>query len=217
MSKNRCAHPYPSVGRVGGWLLSIALLWSGSGAALPRDTAPDPNTAPDPGSELGIPFLRTFSHRDYDSHPQNWTIVQDPRGVLFVGNTDGVLEFDGDTWRRVQVSNRSIVRSLAVDAEGTVYVGAVGELGRLSPDAKGQLVFESLVAELPAEHREFTDIWRTLATTEAIYFWTPSKLLRWQEDGLSGLRGREPTDPDDPSGSAADQPGGPGSPPTRRG
>src|SRR5688500_13206904 len=71
--------------------------------------------------EAGIPFLRNFSPKEYGAQSQNWDIVQDPRGVIYVGNNDGVLEFDGLRWRLIPTTNRTVVRSLAVDAAGRVY------------------------------------------------------------------------------------------------
>ena len=176
--RNSCVLRRPVGGGIARWLLILSLL---AGSA----TASSPSTEPSPAEdERGTPFLRVFGQRDYDSHPQNWALVQDSRGVLFVGNSDGILEFDGSTWRRTRVENGSIARSLARSADGTLYVGAVGDLGRLRPDARGSLVYESLVEQLPTEHRAFSDVWRTLATPDAVFFWTPGKLFRWRDEGF---------------------------------
>ncbi|MCP4662016.1 MAG: hypothetical protein GY856_41970 [bacterium] len=131
--------------------------------------------------EVGTPFITTYSHREYGAHPQNWAIAQDSRGVMYFGNSNGVLEFDGTAWRLIPVANGSIVRSLAVDREGILYVGAVGELGYLRPGEPGELVYESLVDELPAQDREFADVWRTFASDEGVFFWTLAKLMRWHQ------------------------------------
>ncbi|MEM7584516.1 MAG: two-component regulator propeller domain-containing protein [Acidobacteriota bacterium] len=134
------------------------------------------------GSELGAPFINTYSHRDYGAHPQNWAATQDSRGVLYFGNPEGVLEFDGSQWRVFPVSNQSIVRSLAVDSQDTLYVGAVGELGLFHADSRGQLAYVSLVDKLPTEHQAFADVWRTHVTDQGIFFFAQDRVYRWHRE-----------------------------------
>ncbi len=130
-------------------------------------------------AEAGRPFVRKYLPREYGAPEQNWAIVQDNRGVIYVGNNAGVLEYDGASWRLIRMPNKTVVRSLAEDAQGRIYVGAVGEFGYLAPDAAGQLQFVSLLDQVPAEHREFADVWRTLASPEGIYFQSAQSLFRW--------------------------------------
>jgi hypothetical protein len=33
----------------------------------------------------GLPFIRNFSPKEYNEHPQNWSIVKDKRGVMYFG------------------------------------------------------------------------------------------------------------------------------------
>lgn len=101
---------------------------------------------------------------------QNWSFVRDGRGMLYVGNNDGVLEYDGREWRLIRTANRSVVRGLAVDERGTVYVGGVGEFGYLKPGATGTLEYASLIDRLPPENRRFNEIWETWATAAGVVF-----------------------------------------------
>lgn len=78
--------------------------------------------------ESGLPFLKNYTSREYQANGQNWAIVQDKNGFMYFGNTDGyVLQYDGVSWRKIPVSNGSIVRSLAIDSTGVIYVGAQNE------------------------------------------------------------------------------------------
>src|ERR1700682_6184491 len=76
--------------------------------------------------EVGLPYLRNYSPREYRAQAQNWSVTQDLHGVIYIGNNDGVLVYDGVRWRTVRVANDSAVRSLDVDSNGVVYVGARG-------------------------------------------------------------------------------------------
>lgn len=135
-----------------------------------------------PPTEAGLPLLRSFSPADYGAGEQNWAIAQGPDGVLYVGNQRGVLRFDGQRWRLTPVANGSVVRSLAIDADGRIYVGARGELGYLAPDERGELRYVSLIDRLPGEARDFTDVWNTLATKDGVVFSSPQQLMRWRNE-----------------------------------
>jgi len=130
--------------------------------------------------ESGAPLLRNFRPSDYGAEGQNWAIAQGADGTLYAGNNRGVLHFDGQRWHLTPVTNQSGVRSLAVDAGGRVYVGAVGEVGYLAPKPDGQLHYVSLLAQLPAKARGFSDVWNTLITTDGVVFSSPQRLLLWR-------------------------------------
>ena len=129
--------------------------------------------------EVGRPFhARRYSAEEYALHNQNWAVAQDRRGVIYVGNTYGILEYDGQEWRTIQVTNQ-LARSLALGADGRVYVGGVRELGYLAADALGEMVYVSLLGELPEGRRAFADVWTTLVTSEGVFFQTFEQVMRW--------------------------------------
>ncbi len=85
-----------------------------------------------------------FTPDQYNAHPQNRQIIQDDRGIIYVGNQDGVLEFDGTFWRKVRLPDNGAAISFAKDKNGRIYVGGAGEMGYLAPDTTGVLHFISL-------------------------------------------------------------------------
>ena len=95
----------------------------------------------------GFKYFKNYSPKGEDPQPQNWSIVQDKRGIVYVGNHGGVLEFDGVSWRSIKVPNWSVL-SMAIDDTGTVYVGGKDEMGFLAPDSEGSLQYVSLLDHL---------------------------------------------------------------------
>ncbi len=124
-------------------------------------------------------YYEHFKPHNYQHYPQNWAIVQDKRGVIYVANKDGVLEYDGARWQLIETTKKTVVRSLAVDNDGKVYVGTNGDFGYLAPDSVGTLVFVSLLEAVPPEERDFSDVWGTHATSEGLYFQAKKRLFRW--------------------------------------
>jgi signal transduction histidine kinase/AmiR/NasT family two-component response regulator len=122
-----------------------------------------------------IKYLCNYTRKDYKNQSQNWFILQDRHGIIYVANNDGLMEYDGVTWRYIPVSNVT-VRSLAVDDNGIIYVGGINEIGFLAPNSKGTLKYVSLIDRLEEKYRNFSYVWRTHSKKDGIYFWT-SKFL----------------------------------------
>ncbi len=130
-------------------------------------------------TELGKPLLTAWLPKDYGASTQNWAIAQDDRGLMYFGNNNGILEYDGVSWRLIQFPNKSICRSLAKDASGRIYTGGVGDFGFLAPDSVGQMRFVSLLPQVPEDARDFADVPGTHILKGDVYFTTNTFLFRW--------------------------------------
>jgi len=68
-------------------------------SAQPIDTAEELYPA---GAEVGLPVVQNFNTKDIGLYPETWAILQDRRGLLYVGISGGtILEYDGVTWRKI--------------------------------------------------------------------------------------------------------------------
>ncbi len=133
---------------------------------------------------IGIPGIVNYSRKDYNASTQNWAIVQDKRGILFFGNNDGLLEFDGVNWRSMQMPNNSVVRSLAIDDNGKIYVGAFNEFGYLQVTNNGELDYISLIEKVPDELRNFGDIWKIHHVSNGIIFQSFTEIFLYQNNKI---------------------------------
>ena len=138
--------------------------------------------------EVGRPFIRHYRPFEVNAAYQNWAIVQDGRGLLYIGTGTGIAEFDGTSWREIRLPVPSVVRSLEMDAEGRIYVGAAGDLGYLEPDAHGAMQFVSLRDRIPDDARQFADVWRVFATQDGVVFQTERAIFRWDGSGMTVIR-----------------------------
>lgn len=139
--------------------------------------------------DTGAKYMKNYYSREYIWHPQNWSILQDKRGCIYVGNQGALLEFDGVSWRRIVITNWT-VRSLAMDdPSGTIYIGGRNELGFLALDAdgKGTLEYKSLRGQVEKDLPDFGEVWRTHALKENIYFRTENYLFRFQSGKLKTI------------------------------
>ncbi|WP_276499300.1 ligand-binding sensor domain-containing protein [Pontibacter litorisediminis] len=133
----------------------------------------------------GIPYIRNYVQKEYNGSAQNWAVVQDHRGVMYFGNNNGVLEYDGNSWRVIMLPNRTNARSLAISKDGTIYVGAQNDFGFLRPNAQGRMEFVSLKSKVPAADQSFDDVWKTYVTEDGtVYFCTVKAIYQLQSDQI---------------------------------
>lgn len=129
--------------------------------------------------ESGLPYIKNYSPGDYKGSPQNWVSIEGNDGFMYVGNTYGILQYDGTTWNMIKLENKSIVRSLAKATGKKIYVGGVHELGYLEPNELGEMQFHSLLANIKANNREFDDVWQTIVIGTNVFFLCEKYLFRW--------------------------------------
>lgn len=128
---------------------------------------------------LAIPPVTRYTP-NVDAYPRNHAIAQDSKGNIYVGNTDGLLIFNGETWQHLPLPNGKLVRSLAAGAGQRVYVGGYDDFGYIEPDASGQITFHSLSTDYQQIRATgFADIWDLLITTDAVYFRAVNDLFRY--------------------------------------
>jgi signal transduction histidine kinase/CheY-like chemotaxis protein len=157
----------------------LAVTLSGLAALAPAFSYAESQAGGAPNIGAGIPVVENYSNKDYNASGQVWTMAQDKQGVMYFGVSAGmVLQFDGVSWRKALLPS-SVVRSLAVDDDGRLWVGANANLGYMAPDATGTLQFVSILDQIPQADRAFTDVWQTIATPQGIFFRSFERLFRW--------------------------------------
>ena len=124
-------------------------------------------------NQYGVPIISNYRHSVTGGSEQNWSITQDARGVIYVGNNDkGILEYDGVQWRIIPVPGDPIIRSLVTGKDGVVYVGAESEFGYLAPDHTGKMCYFSLSDMVDKEEHPVSEVWRTYYFNGKVYFCT---------------------------------------------
>ncbi len=138
----------------------------------------------------GSPLITNYEPEAYKAHSQNWAAVQDGRGVMFIGNSAGVLEFDGQRWTLTPLPGKGNVRSLARAQDGTIYYGSENDFGYLAVDSKGKTLAVSLKDRIPEADRSFNEVWQILSTSDGVVFLTWTKVFRLVQGQIHTLQAR---------------------------
>ncbi|MFC2081140.1 SpoIIE family protein phosphatase [Bacteroidota bacterium] len=135
-------------------------------------------------SESGQYPVYNFTPGQYKALPQNWCAVQDNRGIMYFGNNQGVLEYDGVNWNPIPPTDGSPVHSIAVDNSGRIFFGSENEFGYLVPDSIGGFEYFILSDRLKEEYQNFNEIWETHVTEKGIIFQAYHNIFIWKDDSL---------------------------------
>jgi serine phosphatase RsbU (regulator of sigma subunit) len=130
-------------------------------------------------------FIRNYPPSEYRASQQNWAIAEDTRGIMYFGNNDGLLEYDGISWRFFKLPG---VRSLVVDKNGRIYTGLENDFGYLEPTRNGSYVYHSLKERLDESDRDLTTVFRVFIIDDLIIFQTNDKLFLYQKDSFKIIR-----------------------------
>jgi len=126
---------------------------------------------------IGTPAIQRYAP-DLEVYPRNFAVTQGPSGVIYVGNSEGVLSFDGTRWRLHDVNEQELVRSLAHDGRDRLYVGGYDGFGYfetpLGPDSE----YVDLTNSFGIEDPDFADIWQLEVTPEEVFFLALNDLFR---------------------------------------
>ena len=52
--------------------------------------------------QIGTPQILNYNNDQYKAGMQNWDIAQDKNGILYFGNNEGLLRFDGRFWNLIK-------------------------------------------------------------------------------------------------------------------
>ena len=120
---------------------------------------------------IGVPYVQNYTKAIYQSGNQNWSVTRDEHGIMYFGNSGGLLTFDGRYWQSYAMPNGLIVRSVASDGKGKIYAGGFGEFGYWQNNQQGQLQYHSLVSLIPRQYQPMNEeIWKIYIDDKQIIF-----------------------------------------------
>lgn len=121
-------------------------------------------------SIANLPEVIHFDRSDYMGDSEFWSSCRGVDGVLYFGNNDGVVIYDGERWITVGLPNSSSVRSLLAAENGTIYAGGYNDFGKIQRDSVGDYFYQSMIGELALQGKELENIEQINQLGENIIF-----------------------------------------------
>lgn len=136
---------------------------------------------------IGVPYIENYPKSVYASGNQNWSIAKDNKGVMYFGNAEGLLTFDGRYWQKYQMPNRQIVRSVATDQNGKIYTGGFGEFGYWAY-LNNKLSYKSLTSLLPKGVKVSDEIWKIYVDRDRVIFQSFSRIFIYKNEKIEIIK-----------------------------
>ena len=113
--------------------------------------------------------------------PQNWNIIQDQQGIIYVSNTRGILSYDGHSWRLVNNTENLNRAAISMTPAGIIFAASHEDIGYFHPDSTGNMSFVSLKDYLPDPIKEEPNIYWMRILGNQLYFISKNHVLFWDE------------------------------------
>jgi len=135
-----------------------------------------------------IPRLINFTPQQYMAHNQNWSMVQHESGAMFFGNSGGLLLYDGARWKSFPTPGGQIIRSVAKDTAGRIFMGGYATLGYWQNTANEGLKYYSLIDKVEVDRIKNEEIWHFLPTDRGLFFQSFSMIYRFYEGKIEAIK-----------------------------
>lgn len=96
----------------------------------------------------GVPFFTNYPSSVYRAHNQNFDVLCDSCGNVYIANFEGILHYDYSRWNILYMPGFSRVTHLYRSTQGTIWAGGYNVFGRINYDKRGCPVFKVIASDL---------------------------------------------------------------------
>jgi AraC family chitin signaling transcriptional activator len=121
------------------------------------------------GFSQEYPPIIKFTNATYNAGNQNWMIAQDAHHFIYFANNEGLLEYNGSTWRLYKSPNESILRSVKVIGK-RIYTGCYMDFGYWTRNTNGNLTYTSLTTKIKSKILDDEQFWNIISYDQWVVF-----------------------------------------------
>lgn len=121
-------------------------------------------------AQTGVPYIFNFKKSEYRAAGQNWAVGSDEHGRVYIGNSRGLLQYNGTYWQLLPLPKGEYVRSIHMTDNGRIYIGSFEEFGFFSRDRFGKLTYTSLSDSVKNYTFHNDQIWNISSINDTVYF-----------------------------------------------
>ncbi len=135
--------------------------------------------------ESGRTFIRNFPPEEFKAATQNWNVIQDKRGILYFSNIEGLLEYDGVSWRMHKLPG---IHEILLGSDGKIYAALENDFGVFVVDSTGNLVYHSLKDKIPGGKRDISTVWQLHSQGDKTIFRTHNEIFILENDRIKVIK-----------------------------
>ena len=123
-----------------------------------------------------LPPIIKYPALIYEGGNQNWMISQDKNQHLYFANNEGLLEFNGSSWKLYPSPNETIIRSVKVIGD-RIYTGCYMEFGFWKRQYDGRLKYSSLTKNLKRKILNDEIFWNIISYDQWVVFQSLNRIF----------------------------------------
>ena len=136
------------------------------------------------GKDIGSPYIQRIILNNYGFNNNNYSVIQDNNGVLYISNTNGILQYNGSSWNLIKVKG---IPQITISNDGVIYVGGYNQFGFIeSGHSKHQFI--SLTDSSDINLDSLGQIKQIVSFDKFIFFCTDTKLFKWNGKKVKLIR-----------------------------
>ena len=125
-------------------------------------------------------FVISFDKSLFGSGAQTWQIDPYNTTWTYFANSNGLLQFDGSTWKMFHLKNRTNVRSvLSSTTQQRIYTGGINEFGYFKPTSSGEMTYHCMSDSIAEEDRQFGNVWGVHEIDNILYFQADGCIVKY--------------------------------------
>ncbi len=92
----------------------------------------------------GLPFISNILATQYGGHNQNFDVITDDKGCVYVANFEGLLYYNNASWSMLHTPGVTRIISLYRDSKGVIWTGGYNYIGYLDVKENGALKLQRI-------------------------------------------------------------------------
>ncbi|TRZ44471.1 helix-turn-helix and ligand-binding sensor domain-containing protein [Robertkochia solimangrovi] len=138
-------------------------------------------------SLMSEPEIIHYTRNEYKSDSEFWSGCIDQNDIIYFGNNDGILIYNGEKWQSLRLPNSSSVRTLICTSDNTVYAGGYNEVGVVKKNEDGTYYYKSLIDDYHLEGRLMENLEQAHELNNTLIFRFYNELLVVKENQIVHL------------------------------
>lgn len=123
----------------------------------------------DKSTQKGSPYVEKIILKDFGYYNNNHSIIQHPSGILFIGNSNGIISYNGIEFSLIAAINDPTLTKTSSD---TIFYGGYNEIGFLNFSNPTKITTDTLITS------NFGKVKKMICHDNKIYFLAENNIYR---------------------------------------
>jgi len=134
------------------------------------------------GKDIGEPYIQRITLNNYGINNNNFTILQDNNGILYIENSNGILKYNGNSWDLFKISGKFC---FTIGNDGFIYIGSKNKFGYIN-STQNKYEFISLLDTNSIN--KIGQVEQIISLNNSIYFCSETTLFKLDGDKIQVVK-----------------------------